>query len=240
MPIHDWTKVDAGIFHHFHGEWVRTLGHALNAGILPPDYYALTEQDAVGVEPDVLTLRDRSGDEPGPASTLVAVAPQTRFTAELGSRAPRRKNRVAVRHVSDDTVVAVVEIVSPGNKDSKHAIRAFVAKAVDLLAKQVHLLVIDLHPPTKRDPRGIHAAIQEELTDEEFTPPADKPLTLASYEAGIPPRAYVEPVAVGDVLPDMPLFLVPGGHVRVPLERTYMAAWEGVPLRWRRVIAPEG
>ena len=39
-------------------------------------------------------------------------------------------------------------------------------------------------------------------------------------------------------LPDMPLFLVPGGHVLVPLEKTYMAAWDGVPRRWRKVIDP--
>jgi hypothetical protein len=22
MPIHDWTRVDAGIFHHFHQQWI--------------------------------------------------------------------------------------------------------------------------------------------------------------------------------------------------------------------------
>ena len=22
MPIHDWSKVDAGIFHHFHHAWI--------------------------------------------------------------------------------------------------------------------------------------------------------------------------------------------------------------------------
>ena len=37
----------------------------------------------------------------------------------------------------------------------------------------------------------------------------------------------------------MPLFLVPGGHVLVPLEKTYMIAWEGVPARWRKVIDPK-
>ncbi len=34
----------------------------------------------------------------------------------------------------------------------------------------------------------------------------------------------------------MPLFLVPGGHVLVPLEETYHSAFEAVPLRWRRVV----
>jgi hypothetical protein len=43
-------------------------------------------------------------------------------------------------------------------------------------------------------------------------------------------------VAVGDVLPDMPLFLEPGVYVSVPLEATYQAAWRGMPDRWQRVL----
>ena len=82
----------------------------------------------------------------------------------------------------------------------------------------------------------MHAAIQDEVAGDDFIPPDDKPLTLASYEAVVPPKAYVEPVAVGDVLPDMPLFLVPGGHVLVPLEATYLAAWEGVPVQGRKLL----
>jgi hypothetical protein len=49
-------------------------------------------------------------------------------------------------------------------------------------------------------------------------------------------RAFVEPVAVGDILPEMPLFLKAGGHVPVALESTYQSAWEAVPRRWRSVI----
>ena len=43
MPVHDWTRVDAGIFHHFHTSWMDEIAGALNAGLLPPDYYALAE-----------------------------------------------------------------------------------------------------------------------------------------------------------------------------------------------------
>src|SRR5262249_14700304 len=99
-----------------------------------------------------------------------------------------------------------------------------------------HLLVIDLQPPTARDPQGIHGAIWDEISVGGYVAPADKPLTLAAYAAGIAKRAYVEPVAVGDVLIDMPLFLEPEQYVNVPLEATYQAAYRGVPLRWRRVL----
>jgi hypothetical protein len=30
MPIHDWTRVDAGIFHHFHQSWIPEISRALN------------------------------------------------------------------------------------------------------------------------------------------------------------------------------------------------------------------
>jgi len=98
-----------------------------------------------------------------------------------------------------------------------------------LIQQGVHLLVIDLFPPTKRDPQGIHKAIWDEFEDEEFAAPADKPLLIAAYDAGPPPVAYVEPFAVGDVLPDMPLFLKPQFYVPAPLEATYQTTWNVFP-----------
>ncbi len=162
--------------------------------------------------------------------------PKTKFNIQLGSRLPRKRNQVAIRHISDDKVVAVIEIVSPGNKDSKNAMRSFVSKTIDLLTKRINILLIDLFPPTSLDPHGIHGVIQEELAGTVFELPAGKPLTLAAYEADVPPMAHVEPVSTGDLLPDMPLYLFPGDHILVPLEKTYMKAWEGVPERWRKVI----
>ena len=34
MPIHDWSQVDAGCFHHFHLSWACRISDALNSG--PP------------------------------------------------------------------------------------------------------------------------------------------------------------------------------------------------------------
>jgi hypothetical protein len=44
MPIHDWARVDPGIFHHFHTAWITHISDALNDGLLPGGYYALVEQ----------------------------------------------------------------------------------------------------------------------------------------------------------------------------------------------------
>ncbi len=48
MPTHDWTKVEAGIFHDFHHAWIEEIKRALNGGLLPVVYYALAEQHAAG------------------------------------------------------------------------------------------------------------------------------------------------------------------------------------------------
>jgi len=104
MPIHDWTRVDAGVFHRFHHEWIFAIARALKAGVLPPD----------------------------------------------------------------------------------------------------------------------------------------QPLTLASYSSGLPKRAFVEPVAVGATLPDMPLFLEPDRYILTPLEATCADAFAAVPKRWREELEPTG
>jgi hypothetical protein len=251
MPIHDWTRVDAGIFHHFHHGWIEEIARALNRSILPADYYALAEQHAAKFGPDVLTLqatspssgdvRDIPARGNGPASGsdrgVVLAPPRAHLVGETDLAFYRRKQKVvAVRHVSGDDLVAVVEIVSPGNRSSRRAFRDFVEKASSLLDLGIHLLVIDLFPPSRLDPSGIHGAVWQEMTDQEYHAPADKPLTLASYEAALGLRAYVEHLAVGDPLIDMPLFLRAGAHVPVPLGATYQSAWEAVPQRWRTVI----
>jgi hypothetical protein len=237
MPIHDWTRVDAGLFHHFHQQWATYLCNALNSGKLPPDYFALVEQNIRGPIPDVLTLRvspesDRGTDGGRDAGGGVAIAervPRTRLTrrAEIDSYL-RKASHVTVRHRHGD-VVAVLEIVSPGNKASRAEFRTLVEKSVALLRQGVHLLVIDLFPPGKRDPQGIHKAIWDEFEEQELELPADKPLTLAAYDAGPECVAYVEFVGIGDSLPEMPLFLRPEFYVPAPLEDTYQTAWATFP-----------
>lgn len=250
MPIHDWSAVDAGIFHHFHHAWIEEISRALNGGVLPADHYAMAEQQTSHFGPDVLTLQSRSNggaddDEPprrgnGPHSDnggVIVSRPKARFAGETDLEFYRRKqNVIAVRHVSGDRLVAIVEIVSPGNKSSQTVFRKFVDKSVELLSQDIHLLILDLIPPTRRDPQGIHGAIWESLDDGDYTAPPGKPLTLAAYEAEMGVRAFVEAVAVGDAVPEMPLFLRAGGHVPVDLESTYQSAWEAVPQRWRSVI----
>jgi hypothetical protein len=121
MSIHDWTRVDAGIFHDFHHGWIEEIKRALNRGLLPPDHYTLAEQIAGGLGPELLTLKGPSkGGAPDPnppGAVALATAPPKvyyRPSAEIDIYATKAK-AVVIRHTSGHRVIAVVEIVSPGN-----------------------------------------------------------------------------------------------------------------------------
>jgi hypothetical protein len=240
MPIHDWTRVDAGLFHHCHQSWTAVLYSALNAGGLPPDYFALVEQHLQGPIPGVLALHLSAGPEqPSNGRAALAVTetpPRARLVRRQEADVYAAKaSRITVRHRHGD-VVAVVEIVSPGNKGSRAELRAFVEKAAALLRQGIHLLVLDLFPPGKRDPHGVPRAIWEEFEAEDFPLPPDKPLTLATFDAGPPRVAYLEAVAVGNLLPEMALFLQPGFYVPAPLEATYQATWQAFPAALKGLL----
>src|SRR5580704_15182589 len=86
MPIHDWRRVKAGIFHDFHHAWIEEIKRALNRGLLPRDHYAVAEQIAGGFGPDVLSLEGPSGrnfavDESQGGIALAEVEPKVFFRA---------------------------------------------------------------------------------------------------------------------------------------------------------------
>lgn len=238
MPIHDWTRVDAGTYHDFHQGWTIEIRNRLNGGILPDGYFAMADQRVSGPEPDIVALQLR-GPEPAGGLVVAETPPQIRQAARVETEASlyaRKANRIVIQH-GLGRVVAMIEVVSPGNKDSKHAIASFVAKAVDFLRIGIHFLVIDPFPPGPRDPEGIAQAIWDQLVGEPFaTHSGAGPATVAAFDAGEPLTAYVESVAVGDPMPDAPLFLGPGWYVNVPLEETYQAAWDVTPRPIRDLL----
>lgn len=79
MPVDDWTRVEAGIFHDFHVGWITGIRSVLNQGLLPSEYYAMAEQVMGGFGPVILTLhRVANGPltTPDPTGGLeLAVAP---------------------------------------------------------------------------------------------------------------------------------------------------------------------
>lgn len=241
MPIHDWTRVSAGTFHDFHQDWTIEIRRTLNRGLLPPGYYAMADQRVRGPEPDVVVLdATRQPGVNGPGGVAVASSPPrtrqvSRLTSERATYA-RKANRLSVRDHAGK-VVAVIEVVSPGNKDGVDHFNTFVGKLAEFVTAGVNLVLIDLFPPSPRDPEGADRALWDRLGGEPFEPrPPGKPLTVAAVEVAEDITAYSDPVAVGDALPDAPLFLAPGWYVNIPLEQTYAASWEVTPVQIRQMF----
>ena len=215
MPVHDWTRVHPEIHHDFHIDWIVQLHQVLNQGLLPQGYYVLAENHEGRPITDILTL---------PADTPPLTA--------------SRRRSLAVRHVSGHRLIALLEIISPANKDRARHVAEFADKAAAALEAGVHLLLVDLFPPGRHDPQGMYGAVRQKLgqSDEPYDVPAGEPLTLASFAAGSPVEVYLEYVAVGAALPEMPLFLDPERYINAPLEATYQATYRGTPAFWRDVL----
>jgi hypothetical protein len=163
--------------------------------------------------------------------------PKTRFVSQASDEDvyAAKADRIAIHNALGE-VVSIIELVSPGNKNSRHSIRSFVEKTMDFLRQGIHVLIIDLFPPSPRDSQGIHEVIWDEVQEEPFELPLDKPLTLVSYCAGVPKKAYIEPVAVGDPLPEMPVFLASDTYILAPLEPTYLTTWQTCPEPLRESV----
>src|SRR5438552_10550569 len=107
MPVHDWTRVEAGILHDFHNAWILEIANMLNGGLLPAGYYALTEQHAGKYVADLLALHATTPPNPFPplpsdsgGLALAEVPPKiSRKLISTGSYR-RLRRTLAIRHVS--------------------------------------------------------------------------------------------------------------------------------------------
>lgn len=245
MPTHDWSTSSDGAFHNFHQYWSIELCKSLNGGLLPPGFYAMADQRVDGNVPDVITFQTHGqrGDTGGIA--LTDAPPKLKRLSRTAHREAtdrqvyaQRANRIAVQ-TELGQVVAILEIVSPGNKDSRHALHSFTSKVVDYIQRGVNVGLVDLFPPTPRDPNGIHQEIWNDLEgDTTIERPSQSPVTVASYTIHDDIDAYVDYVAFSDPLPDLPIFIAPGRYINVPLEITYQASWQLMPepIRERIVV----
>jgi len=239
MPLHDWTRVDAGVFHDFHSVWIAELRNACNRGLLPEGYYAMSEQHVGKYLADVIALERPTANGTHEISGGLALAtapPKVGKQIALSPAAGTRRKSLAIRHVSGHRLVALLEIVSPANKDRKKHLGDLLNKLEDALSHGIHLLLLDLIPPGRYDLKGIHGALWNRLGDKADSPPREKPLTLSSYVADTTTTAFVEYTAVGRELTAMPLFVDPDVYINVPLQATYDEAWSGTPAWWREVL----
>ena len=256
VPLHDWTRVEAGDWHDFHLAWIAEIRKQLNGGILPDGYSAKAEPqggfrvreeggedgaDGDGAdrpgdrrfEGDLLTLRE--GGATGGGIALAEAPPAVRLAAPLPTPVPQAR-RIAVRHGAGNRVVALIELTSPGNRDGRAKIEAFCEKVELVLRGGVHVLLVDLFPPNALLPTGMHGAVADRFGGGSL-PPGGEPLTCAADRAAGEARtSFVEPLNVGDAPPTMPLFLTPDRYVNVPLADSYAAAYAPTSAPTRRAL----
>jgi hypothetical protein len=148
----------------------------------------------------------------------------------------QKQRSIAIFSAREERRVAVVEVVSPGNKDSAARATRFQAKLVELLESGLHVVVIDVLPPT-RTCRGFALAVAHDLGGGE--PPAIRDRSAVSFEVSSPRvNLYARTLELGVALPDdVPLFLKSGCSVALPLEASYAETFERLPTTDRATLA---
>ena len=186
----------------FHAMWASSISDALNS-VLPEDFFAEVQvHNKSRIEADITTL--------APADlTLTAV-----FPPAFG---------VHVYETSGGpTLVASIELVSPGNKDRDETRRAFTAKCAALIQSAIGVIVIDIVTSRRSEPfRDLMAFLYPQQPLPELSP-----LLAASFR---PTRVNDvdtleirhRPLSVGDTLPVLPLALGGLGRIDVNFEVTY-------------------
>ncbi len=215
----------------FHATWASALADALNERVLPPGYIALEQVHAgPAIEIDVATTTDPAAGANGGGGT--ATLPRTVW---LPATAPLVLPAVfppgcTVEILSTEggrTLVAALELVSPGNKDRAAKRSLFAAKCATYLSRGVGLIVVDV--VTSRQ-GNLHNELIELLgLDAACQMPPSQALYGVAYRplrVGAADRIEAWPVAlaVGQPLPTLPLSLEAEHCVAVDLEAAYAEA----------------
>ncbi len=213
----------------FHSTWASTLADVLNRDILPPGYIALEQVHAgAAIEIDVATFGERPAS-PGSGTGGTATVPHTVWAPAaaplvLPAIFPPGCTVEIVSTEGARTLVAAMELVSPGNKDRPEKRRLFAAKCATYLSRGVGLVVLDV--VTNRQ-GNLHNELIDMLgLGAAFWLPAEQSLYTVAYrplnEAG---QGRIETwptaLAVGQPLPTVPLSLEAEHCLAVDLEAAY-------------------
>jgi hypothetical protein len=117
MPIHDWSRDSAGIFHDFHHDWTIEIRRTQNRGILPPGYYAMADQRVSGPEADIIALQ-LPGPEPSGGLLVAETPPRIKEAARFPTEAAlyaRRANRIAIHSQSFAVIASVSSFLLAGS-----------------------------------------------------------------------------------------------------------------------------
>lgn len=231
MPLHDWT--DQPGWEGVHLYWMTEIGRWLK-GHLPPGYRAfigtspLPVLDIATVKPDVSVKKATPLQLPQSANGNQAVASETvdTFQPDLEVAVATLQEDTSILVELEGRLIAVVELISPRNKDRPAARAHYGSRFVSYLKSGVHLLLVDVQPR----PAGFSFAKLIATTLGIAPPPFDVPLAV-SYRVGEPAAeggrllaVWQRSLAAGQELATIPLALAGQQVVVVHLEATYARA----------------
>ena len=218
----------------FHARWAAAMADALNDTLLPGEYFAEV-QVHIGsrVEVDVGTFEDAASRRAhlysvGAATATVETRPWAppAPTMRLPAIFPDRLEVLVMRTETGPTLVAAIELISPGNKDREAHRRAFAAKCSSYIQQGIGLMLIDV--VTNRQANLHNALVRQLQVGEQFLLP-EEPLYATAYR---PVRStdsdeidvWAAALAIGQPLPVLPLALDQVLCVPLDLGATYSEA----------------
>ncbi len=234
MPLRDHFRPPVSSRHSwegFHGGWPAMLVQRLSP-TLPRGYSAETrvhlgrydELDIGGFAEDENGSSRVSADS-GEVATAPDVVPRPTLTVEVDLGEQYEYEVLVYDDERERTLVAAVEFVSPANKDRAEHRQAFVTKCAALLQKGVCVSIVDVvtvrqfnlygellelirrsDPALGEEPPHLYA-----VTMRSRTPPRKRPVL----------DVWFYPLAVGQPLPPLPLWLDADLAVSLDLEASY-------------------
>jgi hypothetical protein len=211
----------------FHHAWATVIAQQLNRDALPPEYFAEPEISlGPEIEIDVATLELTGPGNGGGSPTALWSPPRPKLSVKVDfSRLDGYEVRV-YRDVGGAELRAAIELVSPANKDRAGSRRTFAAKCAGYLQHGIAVIIVDIVTARAAD---LHRELFETLgvkgrraawrSPTGLYAVAYRPVTVRKA-----PRVEVWPesLALGQVLPVMPLWLTPDLCVPVALEESYL------------------
>jgi Protein of unknown function (DUF4058) len=211
----------------FHHAWAATIARHLNRHVLPDGYFAAPNvQFGARVEIDVGTFEasPASSRSSGSHATLTSAAEPATIT--IPAIFPDTIEVVVSHQEGGAQLVAVVELVSPSNKDRPESRRVFAAKMATYLSQGISLVVVDIVTSRTSNLHNEWIALvaapvgrMPEPTGASLYANAYRPVQRKG-QAEI--DVWLYPLHTGSRLPSVPLFLRAEVCVALPLEETYV------------------
>lgn len=233
MPLRDHFRPPLDLkrsWDELHGAWPTIIVMHLNSRL--PDRYVAAPSIHLGAfEVDVRSFEETSSEyaatksDAGQAGMATIVWAPPRPTFEATTDLPEQ-DEYEVRIYDTEhnrELVAVIEIVSPSNKDRPETRRAFVAKCSALLQQGVSVSIVDLVTSRQFNLYGeLLDLIGQSDPSLSPVPPLYAAACRWAREGGEWRfRAWAHKLAIGQPLPTLPLWLADDLAVPLELEASY-------------------